>query len=57
MCGEGHSDAPVGGDLVDGGSFCVIAGDFFSHPSEVFDLALLERLLNFSPFPAMTNSG
>jgi hypothetical protein len=32
-------------------------GDFFSNAFDAVDLLLLERLLNFSPFPVMTNSG
>lgn len=57
---EGHSDADADGDFhVDGSSFWETAGDFFStgRISELTDLALFDLLLNFSPLPAMTNSG
>jgi hypothetical protein len=56
-CADGHSEEAVGGEMADGNSFENTTGDFFSKADLFVDWLLLERLLSFSPFPVMTNSG
>jgi hypothetical protein len=62
MLEAGHSDMVDGGDfIVEGFSICSTAGVLFwaatPKVGEVADLLLLDRLVNFSPFPAITKSG
>jgi hypothetical protein len=58
ICDDGHSEVVLGGDLTDGISVDWIAVNFFSDSArDEVDLPLLDLLLSFSPFPAMTNSG
>jgi hypothetical protein len=50
----------VGGEVVlEDSAVSLSMGDFFSAPhlSDVVDRLLFDRLLSFSPRPAMTNSG